>query len=94
MPRVCRTIVLDDGTTARVQVDARYCESNGCSRYSEILCDFPLANGRTCDRRQCRRCASAIAHEVDWCRAHARWWEAVSAMLGVGAFTVESVARG
>jgi hypothetical protein len=40
------------------------------SGYADKLCDFPTGNGRTCDASMCSRCATNIAHEIDYCPQH------------------------
>jgi hypothetical protein len=53
------------------------CGSSRCARckfcndgYVTRLCDFPVAKGKTCDAGMCARCATGIAHEVDYCPTH------------------------
>lgn len=38
--------------------------------YVDKLCDFPTRPGKTCDAGMCRRCATSIAHEIDYCPRH------------------------
>jgi hypothetical protein len=38
--------------------------------YVSKLCDFPVAKGKTCDAGMCTKCATSIAHEVDYCPTH------------------------
>ena len=53
------------GRGVRVRFCA-FCRSSA----SEILCDFPLAKRKTCDKPLCRRCAINIAPNVDLCPDH------------------------
>lgn len=46
-----------------------------CGSPATIACDWPLQGlkvGQTCDRALCRRCATRIRPNVDYCPAHAR----------------------
>lgn len=38
--------------------------------YVTKLCDFPVGKDKTCDAGMCTRCATNIAHEVDYCPIH------------------------
>ncbi len=44
----------------------KHCGRNPVSK----LCDYPVAPGKTCDFPMCARCATNIAHEVDYCPKH------------------------
>lgn len=37
-----------------------YCEF--CNMRSDLLCDGKLPDGKTCDKKICRRCAHMVAH--------------------------------
>jgi hypothetical protein len=43
-----------------------------CGRDSEILCDFPMSWGGTCDKPCCGLCSKRIAPNTDYCQAHAK----------------------
>lgn len=49
------------------------CSEFGCYRKWEKLCDYPLANGKTCQRLLCKGHAVQLSGEPgkDFCRAHA-----------------------
>lgn len=49
------------------------CETPGCHRPHNKLCDYPLSGpkqGKTCDRKMCERCAVPVGPNRDYCRAH------------------------
>ena len=47
-----------------------------CGRKCTKLCDFPLTNGKTCDRPMCDAHAVNQAPEIDFCLIHSRIpWE-------------------
>jgi len=49
------------------------CESlPGCLNDSTKLCDFPTANGKTCDRRICDVHAQSVGPDKDYCLTHAK----------------------
>lgn len=51
---------------------AKPCES--CGKPGTIQCDYPVRrNGRmqTCDRWQCRDCATRVGDNLDYCKPHA-----------------------
>lgn len=41
-----------------------------CGSIGGLLCDFPTKSKKTCDKPLCRRCAIAIAPNVDLCPDH------------------------
>ncbi len=43
-----------------------------CQEWSTILCDFPIGNGKTCDRPTCRTHAKNVGPNRDYCEEHAR----------------------
>lgn len=51
--------------------DLGMCMTSGCSGRAEVLCDFPLSekNGKTCDRKCCRRCAKQVGENAHHCQA-------------------------
>lgn len=45
-----------------------------CGTYSEALCDYPIAPGKTCDAPLCKRCRvkqGAEWQDIDFCPTHA-----------------------
>ena len=72
----CETIYDDDGRTigfaCRRGGRTRRCSSCRAATATQ-LCDYPLANGKTCDRPLCRRCAvKQPGRDMDFCPPHAR----------------------
>jgi hypothetical protein len=49
----------------------KLCFVRHCGRDSEVLCDWPLGNGKTCDRPCCRGHAKRVGDNVDYCLEHA-----------------------
>lgn len=41
-----------------------------CGYLSDILCDFPIGRGKTCDMRLCPDCAQHIGEDRDLCAIH------------------------
>jgi hypothetical protein len=46
-----------------------------CSTVSDILCDYPVGKGKTCDSNICDHCATEIAPNLHYCKAHTKEWE-------------------
>lgn len=46
------------------------CSIKDCHAIAEKLCDFPLGQELTCDRKLCKTHAVAIAYEMDYCPTH------------------------
>lgn len=69
-----------------------------CSAPGDKLCDYPVGNGKTCDRSMCDDHASKIGPNMDYCEAHWRMWEAECQQRGVTAlrfpyFTVKDAVK-
>lgn len=45
-----------------------------CGAVADVLCDFPVGKGKTCDRTICEHCAHLVAENTDYCEQHARIW--------------------
>lgn len=46
-----------------------------CGAAADILCDFPVAEGKTCDVAICDDfCAHAIGHDIHYCPPHHAMW--------------------
>lgn len=41
-----------------------------CGRAANLLCDYKLPNGKTCDAPICPRCSVPIGAGLDYCRLH------------------------
>jgi hypothetical protein len=46
----------------------------GCSAPSDVLCDYPVGDGKTCDRAMCREHAHHVGRDVDYCPDHFIAW--------------------
>lgn len=45
-----------------------------CSGVGDFLCDYPVGDGKTCDRPMCDRHVTVIGPEMHYCKAHAQAW--------------------
>lgn len=64
-------IDLGDGVKAFVRTKGRRSVCRFCgNQFVTKLCYFPTGKGRTCDAGMCDKCATPIAHEVDYCPTH------------------------
>jgi hypothetical protein len=63
-----------------------------CAGFGDFLCDFPVGDGKTCDRLMCDDHANEIAPEVHYCAAHLKMWEEFKAAGGVAAELANVVA--
>jgi len=54
-----------------------------CMDVADYLCDFPVGEGKTCDRNLCEAHATEIAPELHYCVPHRGMWEAFVADGGV-----------
>jgi hypothetical protein len=50
------------------------CQDPGCDFESEILCDWPIGDGRTCDLRLCATHARNMGEDRDFCPVHFAMW--------------------
>ena len=41
-----------------------------CGDVSEFLCDYPVGDGKTCDRSVCKNHSKIIAPNIHYCHAH------------------------
>jgi hypothetical protein len=67
----CYPVRLDNGTGAVAIVCGRLgkrCSS--CGGISEFLCDFPVGDGKTCDRPMCRDHAVVVGKNRHLCLQH------------------------
>lgn len=56
-----------------------------CMGFGDFLCDYPVGNGKTCDRPLCDDHAHEIAPEIHYCNAHNKMWDAFKKSGGVDA---------
>lgn len=54
-----------------------------CGGVSGFLCDYPVGEGKTCDRPLCDHCAAEVAPDVHYCPGHAKEWADFKAAGGV-----------
>jgi hypothetical protein len=47
-----------------------------CGSAADFLCDYPVGDGKTCDRRMCEYRAHEIGPEVHYCDHHHAEWSA------------------
>ena len=68
-----------------------------CGGVGDFACDFPVGDGKTCDRPMCREHAHEISPEIHYCDGHYRMWREFrdaggvdAALRNVVAFKTES----
>ncbi|MGS8281643.1 hypothetical protein [Pseudomonas sp. PARCl1] len=54
-----------------------------CNDLGVNLCDYPVGDGKTCDRPLCNHHALLVAPELHYCTAHAAQWQAFRDAGGV-----------
>jgi len=54
-----------------------------CAAVGEFLCDFPVGEGKTCDRPMCEGHAHEIGPELHYCEAHYKMWQEFKSRGGV-----------
>ena len=54
-----------------------------CGDVGTQLCDYPVGDGKTCDRPVCEFHATEVAPNVDYCPAHHAEWKAFRDAGGV-----------
>jgi hypothetical protein len=72
MPRWTEIITMPNGTRGFVCFSGKRHRAPRCrcGAASSLLCDWPLLDGKTCDRPLCRRCAVPVGRDRDYCREH------------------------
>jgi hypothetical protein len=66
---------LPDGRKMFIHGDlGPHCVGERCGAAGGFLCDFPVADGRTCDRPLCERHAHLIGPDLHYCAAHMVMW--------------------
>lgn len=60
-----------------------HCAAEKCAAVSGFLCDFPVAEGRTCDLPLCDSHAYEVAPEIHYCPGHLTLWQAFRDSGGV-----------
>ena len=46
-----------------------------CQSPSKYLCDYPVGEGKTCDRHMCHSCVNETGEDMHYCKTHYREWE-------------------
>jgi len=41
-----------------------------CNDVSEVLCDYPIGGGKTCDRSICHQHSNLVGEDMHYCKAH------------------------
>lgn len=54
-----------------------------CGWVTEFLCDYPVGEGKTCDRRLCEDHAHEVAPDIHYCSAHYKQWSEFEKSGGV-----------
>ena len=71
----CYTGFMPDGNRFFICSDlGPHCSSEKCSDVSGFLCDFPVAEGKTCGIPLCASHAYEIAPNIHYCSAHLLIW--------------------
>ena len=68
---VCETVKTGDGYAIVCSRGRRKPPKCACGRPSTKLCDWPTANGKTCDKPLCAGCAVHVGRDRDHCPDHA-----------------------
>jgi hypothetical protein len=53
-----------------------------CGKPHTSLCDYPLANGKTCDRPMCNSCKTRIGPDLDVCQEHNNHQDVITTQRG------------
>ena len=81
----CEKIVSPDGTMvgfvcSRGRQPRKLCHY--CGKPAMVLCDYPLGNGKTCDKPMCNSCRTKIGPNLDVCREHRNPADIATALKG------------
>lgn len=68
----CYVKKTDDGTTFICGEFGGHCSI--CADAASILCDFPVGDGKTCDRNLCENHANLIGNDLHYCVDHYQEW--------------------
>lgn len=60
-----------------------YCRESECGRFADMLCDYPVGEGKTCDRLLCKRHAVEVAPNIHYCPGHKAEWDKFVEAAGV-----------
>ena len=59
----------------RTFLTARFGEPCQCGWVVDFLCDYPVGEGKTCDRGMCVYCVNEIAPDLHYCNCHNTEWK-------------------
>lgn len=77
------TILSGDGADGFICGDfGAHCYEPGCGAVHELLCDWPIGDGKTCDLPMCPDHAREIGVNRHLCIIHHGVWQAQSAPIG------------
>ena len=54
-----------------------------CGYLADILCDYPVGEGLTCDQHLCSDCAVEVAPNLHYCKPHYEMWKQFEESGGV-----------
>jgi len=46
-----------------------------CGWVTDYLCDFPVGEDKTCDRRLCEDHAHRVSDDIHYCETHFKMWD-------------------
>ena len=46
-----------------------------CGFVAENLCDYPVGDGKTCDRLLCDECSKQVGIDLHYCTTHKKHWD-------------------
>lgn len=69
------TYTKNDKKLGRVFLRGKMGPHCSCGWVCSILCDYPVGNGKTCDRKLCEDCSHLIAPDTHYCADHKAAWD-------------------
>lgn len=68
----CHTVVVNGfaAIVCGVRERRKKCSAAGCSRHGELLCDWKIGDGKTCDKPICPGHALHVGDDKDLCLDH------------------------
>ena len=67
----CHTMKISGGGYAIVCTRGRKAKPCAfCGKPSDKLCDWPVGNGKTCDKPCCVKCSRHVGPDQDFCKDH------------------------
>ena len=68
----CLPFQTPDGMRGIVCVQSRARPRCACGKPADLLCDYPVGRGKTCDRNICACHATEIGPDLHYCETHWR----------------------